>query len=169
MSKLDYYTFIFLCLFLLVAFSSCKDKGGAGFLQKTDSLTEIDFFNDPNLRVDPGGVVIATFLEHPNSSVEQKDTGVLGRDVIPLTYSLTTNNTFCWVDEDRDAKHLMTLNDINGIEIIRVLANGDCVTEVIEPGEYDMTLHHDGRTENTFTIHLERQDNKVQSIKTLKQ
>ena len=51
----------------------------------------------------------------------------------------------------------MTLNDINGIEIIRVVSNGDCATEIIEPGDYDIILHHDGRIDKTYKIFLERQ------------
>ncbi|MGI9534678.1 MAG: pentapeptide repeat-containing protein, partial [Thermodesulfobacteriota bacterium] len=105
-------------------------------MNKRQGLTENDFSNNPELRADPRGRLLTTFLEHPDSSTEENDTGVHGRDIIPLTYAVTTSHTFCWKDEDQEAKHFMTLNDINSIEIIRILVNGDCASEIIEPGDY---------------------------------
>lgn len=165
MSRSDKYLFIFLCFFMVLANTSCKDRGSDSLRQQL--LTESDFLNNPGLRADLSGGVLETFLEHPESSADKSDSGVRGRDVIPLTYGTTTSHTFCWEDQDKDSRHFMTLNDINGIEIIRVLANDDCVTEIIHNGDYDMILHHDGRINKTFAIFIERQETEPENFQTL--
>jgi hypothetical protein len=48
----------------------------------------------------------------------------------------------------------MELDDIEGNEILRIDANGECVTEVIEAGDYVMTIHHDGRNFTTHPIFM---------------
>ena len=68
------------------------------------------------------------------------DTGELGMDVIPYKYTETLSNTFCWEDEDQSAEHFITLVDGNGLEVLMIEANGDCVTEVIEEGDYEMRI-----------------------------
>ena len=156
--------FVLLCSLSLFAFTSCsEDKKGIS-IKNSEAFTENDFFHNSELRADLRSGVIAMFLEHPNSSVKDNDTGVLGRDIIPITYSMTTSHTFCWEDEDQEAKHLMTMNDINGIEIIRLVSNGECVTEIIEPGDYDIILHHDGRKDRTYKIFLERQEDGLSRV-----
>lgn len=161
MSRIDVYILIFICVSMLLAFASCSDH-----VPGKNALTEKDFSNDPGLRADPRGVVLKTVLENPGSTAEKDDTGVIGRDIIRLTYSSTTNHTFCWEDKDREARHLMTLNDINGIELVRVISNGECVTEVIEPGDYDIYLHHDGRNDRSLPILLERHEDNSPELKT---
>lgn len=50
--------------------------------------------------------------------------------------------------------HFMELLDSEGSEILRVDVNGECVTEVIQAGDYVMSIHHDGRTGDTLPIFI---------------
>ena len=161
MSRFDVYILIFICVSILLAFASCGNPES-----DINTLTEKDFSVNPDLRADPGGVVLKTFLENPGSLPEKNDTGVIGRDIIRVTYASTVSHTFCWNDGDHNAKHLMTMNDINGIEVVRVISNGGCVTEVIEPGDYDIYLHHDGRSDRSMPLLLERQEAEYNKLKT---
>lgn len=160
MKRLDIYTIMFLSIFIVFAFVSCNDDNQTVNKQ---ALTENDFFNDPNLRANPEEGVLITFLENPMSESEENDTGQIGEDIIPITYANTTNQTFCWEDDDQEAEHFMTLIDIEGIEVLSVVVNGDCVTQTIEAGDYEIHLNHDGRIEDTLPIFLINQEVDVQS------
>jgi hypothetical protein len=49
----------------------------------------------------------------------------------------------------------MTLVDSDGVEVLGVEPNGDCVTKVIEEGGcYEMRIHHDGRTEEMLPVFI---------------
>jgi len=143
---------------LLLGFISLGSIGGCGNNGEeqdgTQALTENDFANDPSLRADPEGGVIVKFLEPPNSEENENDTGGVGIDTIPYKYTKTLSNTFCWEDEDGDAGHFMELDDSDGNEILRIDVNGECVTVVIEAGDYVMTIHHDGRIEITHPVFI---------------
>ena len=143
--------FILLLGFIsLGVIGGCGNNGGDG----TGALTENDFANDPGLTADPEKHLIVKFLEHPDSEETENDTGEVGNDVIPYTYTRTINHTFCFEDENDDSEHFMILLNSDGEEVLRVLANGDCITEVIEAGEYEMVLTHGGHVEETETIFL---------------
>jgi hypothetical protein len=106
------------------------------------------------LVADPENNLIVKFLEHPNSGDTAPDTGEAGNDVIPLRYTRTLEHTYCWEDDDPGAGHFMELDDSKGNEILRLDVNGECVTEIIEAGDYLMTIQHDGRTETTHPIFM---------------
>ena len=129
-------------LTIITVVVSCDSNNG----NHTQALTENDFVNDNSLRGDPEDGLIVTFLEAPESEMPEKDTGGLGVDEIPVSYKKTQEQTICWKDEDLGAMHFMELLDGNGAQILRVDVNGDCVTEVIEAGDYVMVIHHDGKT-----------------------
>lgn len=146
---------LFVCLFGFIALGAiggCSDNGGGQ--NNTRALTENDFANNDSLRGDPEGGVIVTFLESPDSVAPENDTGGVGIDEIPLTYKQNLEQTICWEDEDVDAMHFMELKDSEGNEVLRVDVNGDCVTEVIDAGDYVMTFHHDGRMEDSQPIFI---------------
>lgn len=84
--------------------------------------------------------------------IPERDTGEVGTDIVPYRYNQTFEHTFCWEDEDQAAEHFMTLIDVEGVEVLKVEVNGDCVTEIIEKGNYQMLLHHDGKTEDTIPV-----------------
>ena len=141
--------FLFSLLSLLTLSIACN-----GSKSDNTSLTENDFANDDSLRANPELDVIINFLEHPNSETQTTDTDILGRDIIPLTYDQTLGHTICWEDEDNDATHFMELGDDEGNELLRIDANGECVTEIIEAGDYEMIIQHDGRMERSFPIFI---------------
>jgi len=127
-----------------------NDSGG----NNNQALTENDFADNGSLKGDPQGGVIVTFLEHPDSEIPEKDTGETGTDEIPLRYKKTIEHTLCWEDEDGEAGHFMELIDSEGNKVLRLDVNGECVTEVIEKGDYVMVLHHDGRNETSYPIFI---------------
>ena len=118
------------------------------------ALTENNFVEDTAVRADPEEGVVVTFLEHPMSEDEGNDTGELGVDEVPYTYPETVEQTICWEDEDADATHYAELRNGEGSTILTIEANGECVNQVIEAGEYVMFIHHDQRIEDTFSIFL---------------
>ena len=48
----------------------------------------------------------------------------------------------------------MELVDSEGNEILKIDVNGECVTEVIEAGDYVMIINHDGRKEKTRPVFI---------------
>jgi hypothetical protein len=161
-------TFISLIALLLLAsisFIGCNDDGGGGSSQGTQALTENDFANDPSLRADAEKGVIVDFLEPPDADTPENDTGEVGNDLIPLRYDRTVEDTFCWEDDNSEAMHYMVLLDSEGNEALRVDVNGDCVTEVIEAGDYVMTLYHDESKGRRWPIFIIILDQKQQAMK----
>ena len=137
----------------LVAIGGCsnnKDGGQNG----TQALTENDFGMDPSLVADPEKHLVVNFLEHPDSERHENDTGEVGNDVFPITYKRTLEHTFCWEDNDPEAGHFMELDDADGNLIFRLDVNGECITEIIEAGDYVMTIHHDGRILTTHPVFI---------------
>ena len=148
----------------LGAIVGCNNNGGGE--GSTRALTENDFAKDPDLRADPEGGVIVKFLEHSESDIPENDTGEIGSDTIPYRYTRTLENTFCWEDDDGEARHFMELDDSEGNEIFRLDVNGDCMTVVLEPGDYLMHIHHDGRVETTHAIFIiPKQNGDIRSKK----
>lgn len=143
--------FIALTLFLPLLILGCDDNNNS---INATALTENDFAEDSALRADPEEGVIATFLESPMSEETENDTGEVDIDEIPVTYRETSQQTFCWEDDDVDAMHFMELRDSEGSLVLTVEANGNCLTEVIEAGNYVMFINHDGRIEDAFPIFL---------------
>jgi len=153
----DYFRkrLLFVSLIALVVIGvvgGCSDNNGEQ--NSTQVLTENDFANDDSLSGNPEGLVIVTFLEHPNMENAENDTHELGIDEIPITYSRTIEHTLCWEDEDEQSGHFMELKDSEGNEVLRLDANGECVTEVIEAGDYAMIFYHDGRLETKHAIFI---------------
>jgi len=127
------------------------------FPETIRALSEHDFLNDENAFAVPEDGVVLTHLEHPEAGHEA-DTGEQGMDIIPIKYISDTNHTYCWEDDNEDALHFMTLNDLEGNEILRVDVNGNCVTEFVKSGEYEIHVHHDGNSEEVLPIFI-RPDN----------
>lgn len=135
----------------LGAIGGCGDNNGG---QDGQVLTENDFVNDSTLSANPEKHLVVKFLEHPDTEETENDTGDVGNDVLSLTYNRTLEHTYCWEDDTPGAGHFMELDDSHGNEILRVEANGDCVTEIIDAGNYLMTIHHDGRNMTTHPIFM---------------
>lgn len=143
----------YILLVLFLGFISFAAVGGCNNNQETvDPLTEIDFIANTELSADPERGIVVQFLESPNSDMPENDTGTLGVDEFPLKYERRIEHTFCWEDDNNDAAHFMELSNSSGEQILRVDVNGDCVTEVVEAGEYIMSLHHDGKSNVPRTI-----------------
>jgi hypothetical protein len=153
-----------LAVIILLATATGCDSGNGG---NNQTLTENDFANDASLRADPDKDLIVDFLEPPGSDTPQYDTGPLGIDDIPVTYTKTQTHTFCWKDDNGEAMDYMELLDSEGQEVLRVDVNGDCVTDTIEPGDYVMTLYHDGSMGDTLPVFIiPNPDNNQQARET---
>jgi len=135
------------------AIGGCHNDGDQ-VSQVIQVLTENDFSDDPGLSADPRAGVVVMFLEHPDTEKPDNDTGEVGIDTIPHRYTTTLNHTFCWEDDDGDAEHFMELVDSEGNEILKIDVNGECITEVIEAGDYVMIINHDGKKEKTHPIFI---------------
>ena len=136
---------VFVLLFGFIslgAIGGCNNNGGDGSSQDTQALTERDFFNNPGLSANPEDGVVVVFLEPTGAPEVDNLTGGLGFDIIPYRYTRTLNHTFCWEDDNVDSNHFMILRNSGGEEVLRVEANGGCVTERIEAGDYEMVLTH---------------------------
>jgi len=148
---------VFILLFGFIslgAIGGCNNNGGGGSSQDARALTERDFFNNPGLSANPEDGVVVTFLEHPDFEEPDNDTGEMGSDVIPHKYTRTLNHTFCWEDNNVDSKHFMILRNSDGEEVLRALANGGCVTERIEAGDYEIVLTHGEHVEEIEPVFL---------------
>ncbi|HVY54674.1 MAG TPA: hypothetical protein VHC46_02865, partial [Thermodesulfobacteriota bacterium] len=104
--------------------------------------TENDFVTDPNLVALPDEDIVAVLLESRDCNVLEKDTGGKGYDIIPYRYAASTEQTFCWEDGNKDARHYMVLVNDEGVETLQVKANGECVTGMVEAGDYEMRVFH---------------------------
>lgn len=151
----------FILLFAFISFGTiggCSNDNGGG--NGDQALTENDFAEDTNLRANPAAGVIVMFLEHPDSETPPNDTAEVGRDTIPVRYDKAFEHSFCWEDDVDDASHFMALEDEQGTEILRVDANDQCASAIIQPGNYFMHLHHDGKMELSHPIFLIPQENE---------
>ncbi len=137
-------------VFAASSFMGGAQHGGNPSPQPGTALTENDFVKDPSLFAVPEAGVVATFLENPNSTFEPGDSGAIGTDIIPFKYASGVNQTFCWQDDNRESRHVMRLVDSSGTEVLRVEANGDCVTQFINQGKYEMRIQHDDSGEEVF-------------------
>lgn len=147
------YSILFIALILVLPLFilGCDDNNNS--INGT-ARTENDFCNDPDLMVNLEESVVVSFLENPMSEELDCDTGKLGIDHIPVTYTEKVEQTLCWEDDDPDAMHFMEFVDSEGNEILKVDVNGECVTEIIEAGDYVMTIHHDGRNFTTYPLFI---------------
>jgi hypothetical protein len=134
-------------VFAAASFIGKAQNGDNSARQPGTALTENDFVKHPSLFAVPEAGVAVTFLENPNSISELGDTGTVGMDIIPFKYTSGMNQTFCWQDDNKESRHFMTLLDSSGNEVLRVEANGDCVTQFINQGNYEMRIQHDDSTD----------------------
>jgi hypothetical protein len=141
----------FLFVMSLGLIGGCSDGGRVNDLE---ALTENDFAEDSALRAELDEGVVVTFLESPMSDEAENDTGDVGEDDIPVIYEETTEQTFCWEDDDAGAMHFMELIDSEGSVVLTVHVNGDCVTWVIEEGNYIISIHHDESIGDALPIFL---------------
>src|SRR5262245_4378320 len=133
--------------------TGCGGGGGGG--GAASAMTENDFAADPSAVADPDEGIVVDFLEAADSALPDQDTGDVGVDIIPYEYRRATANRFCWQDDDVEAEHFATLIDRDGAEVLRIQANGECVTKVIEPGKYVLQIVHDGRSADTLPVFVE--------------
>ncbi len=116
--------------------------------------TENDFAADPGLVALPGEDIVAVLLESPDSNAVENDTGGKGYDIIPYRYASSMEQTFCWDDGNEGAGHYMVLVNDEGVETLQVNANGECATGVVEAGDYEMRVFHDGVTEKNVAVFI---------------
>ena len=145
--------FIIIAIFIFI--TACDNNSTDS---NTAALTELDFAKNPDLFAKPDKGVVVAFLEPAGASEEVNLTGEIGFDVVPYKYKNPINNTFCFEDSNIDSNHYMTLIDSNDQEVLKVEANGDCVTELIEAGSYKMVLTHGGFNDRIDAIFIEPQE-----------
>ena len=160
MSKLKgrkrFYVFLvptLILLLILIPISLNRAVGGptSGTL---NVRTENDFAANPYIFAIPGEDLVAVFLESLDCLTLTSDTGEKGYDIIPYRYTERTEQTFCWQDQEKTATHYMTLVNDLGTEVVKVAANGDCVTKQIEPGDYNMFLYHGNDTGKSVAVFI---------------
>ena len=132
--------------------SDTSEYSQAGIEKK--AYTEDEFLHGDVQSISPLDSIAIVFLEPETDTEQVNDSSGKGIDVIPYTYPQKVQHTFCWHDEDDTADHYMNLQDQNGMEILRVFANGDCATEDIEAGDYNAYFYHDNRTAATFPVFM---------------
>ena len=147
----------------LGAIGGCNNNGGEG--DSTRARTENDFFNDPSLTANPEKDTVVMFLEPSDALPEDNQTSELGNDVYTLRYKRTVSHTFCWEDENPEAGHFMELDDSEGNLVLRLDVNGECVTEVIETGDYVVTLVHDGLSNTNHPIFIVPDPDDIQDAR----
>ncbi|MGB3363277.1 MAG: pentapeptide repeat-containing protein [Thermodesulfobacteriota bacterium] len=148
------FGFVLLLSFVLLgAIGGCSNDGSSG--NNTKVLTENDFSEDASLSAEADEGIVVDFLEPPTIEKPERDTGEVGIDIIPYKYEQTISNTFCWEDEDQGAEHFMTLVNSEGTEVLMVEVNGECATALIEEGDYEMQIHHDGKSEDSLAIFIQ--------------
>ncbi|MGB7292060.1 MAG: pentapeptide repeat-containing protein [Thermodesulfobacteriota bacterium] len=137
-------------VFAAASFIGKAQNGENTARQAGTALTENDFVKDPSLFAVPEAGVVATFLENPNSTFGPDDTGAIGQDIIPFKYASGTSQTFCWQDDNKESRHFMMLVNSIGNVVVRIEANGDCVTQFIPEGDYEMRIQHDESGDEVF-------------------
>jgi len=163
MRNQTFISFLALLLLASVSFIGCDNDGGGGSAQDAGALTENDFAEGLVIFANPPRGVVVTFLEPPDSEKPENDTGEVGNDIIPYRYSEDLNHTYCFEDENVGAEHFAILFDSDGNEVLRVEANGGCVTELIPAGDYYLEFTHDGKIEETLPIFAIPQQNGEQA------
>jgi len=122
--------------------------------------TENDFINNPGLSADIAASICVTFLEPPDMGEDgsrmfsKNDDGDLGTDILPITFTTTTNITLCWEDDNPGAEHTISIIDTQGVETLFHKVNEDCVEALIEQGDYFLIFTHDGKTNEEHTIYV---------------
>ena len=142
----------------LGAIGGCNNNGGGGSSQDARALTERDFFNNPDLFANPDKGVVVAFLEPEDAPEADNLTGELGFDVVPYKYTRTLNHTYCFEDDNDESAHFMSLLNSDGEEVLRAQANGDCVAEVIEAGDYEMHVQHGGHVDKIEAVFIQPQE-----------
>jgi len=145
---------------LLILVPSRFSKPVKGSSDTLSVRTENDFVTDPNLVALPDEDIVAVLLESQDCNVLDKDTGGKGYDIIPYRYAGSMEQTFCWDDRNKDAGHYMVLVNDEGVEVLQVNANGECATGMVEAGDYEMRVFHDGLTEKNVAVFIVPENNK---------
>ena len=143
---------LFSLLFIVTLVTACDNDNNDQDI--IEVLTENDFAENETIRADFMKHNIVKFLEPPGVTQVSRDTGDVGSDVIPITYADTVEHTFCWEDENTDSEHFMELADTEGSLVLQLEVNDDCITEVIQAGDYFLTIYHDGLSEDSHSIFI---------------
>ncbi len=153
---------LFSVFFIIALVAACDNDSNNQDI--VEVLTENDFAEDDTIRADFEEHNIVKFLEPPDSEQVTKDTGDTGTDIIPVSYTNTVEHTFCWEDDNEESEHFMELSDAEGSSILQLEVN-NCITEIIQAGDYTLTLFHDGLSEDIHSIFLNRDDTLEQQAK----
>ena len=152
-------TAVILLLILIIApfLTACHDDNDNNSTSlQSRPLTEREFANDRNLRANPEDGIVAVHLEPPTASQNANITGEVGFDVIPYRYNRTINHNFCFLNAS-DTEHSVRLQMPDGTQILSAEPDGECVSAVVAPGEYEVVLTHGqhvDRAEPVFLITL---------------
>jgi len=145
--------YILLVFIITISVYGCDgggESGSGGGVPTGESLTPLigeakseNQFANPALQINADRDIYLTFLESPDSEEELNQTGENGFDEFPYVYEEAVNNTICWEDDDPGAAHSMSLLDNTGDKILGVLANGECVNQIVPAGIYKVRVYHD--------------------------
>ena len=145
------YAYLFLLILIIPLISvSCSDDDET----EGTALSENTLFDDPDLTANPEIDVVIKLLEPKGPDQAARDTGETGFDKFTYKYEQSLNHTFCWEDDDEESAHFLTITDSGGEEILRVQANGECITAFIPEGTFEVKLFHDNKTETTYPVFI---------------
>jgi len=138
-------------IILITAILGCGSDGPSS---DATIFTEQDLIDNPAQMIDPNKDTVIIDVETPDCP-ERPDKDEVGVDVIQYIYVEPTSQKICWEDGNEGAEHTLTVHDIEGSEVMRVVANGECVTEVLEAGEYEYRVSHDNKsTDECFILFI---------------
>jgi uncharacterized protein YjbI with pentapeptide repeats len=147
---------LLLCFFLVVSCDNNNSSNG-----QTRALSEKDFANDPDLKASVGDLSLY-LLESSSSPESTKKTGELGFDILPISTKTGGDHTFCWEDIVNDSEHLAVIFDQDGAELVRENVNGNCQTIFLEPGDYEVQLFNDNKSEDVLPVFIQyRRDDEM--------
>ena len=110
---------------------------------KRKVITEAQVKNDKMIPTDDETIVID--LENKDATAEPDDTGTIGKDIIPVSYTKDISATLKW-DGDKNGNYL-ELKDKDGNVIYKVEQGGTEVTKDIPKGDYTLEF-----TSNETTV-----------------
>ena len=100
------------------------------------AITEAQVKNDKMVPDEDDTIVVD--LENKDVTAEEDDTGTLGEDIIPISYSKDLRETVKW-EGDKDGSYA-ELKDKDGNVIYKLEQGGDTVTKDIKKGEYTLEI-----------------------------
>ncbi|TFG75924.1 MAG: pentapeptide repeat-containing protein [Thermodesulfobacteriales bacterium] len=81
---------------------------------------------------------------------------------MPISTKTGGDYTLCWEDIVNESEHLALILDQDGAELVRENVNGNCQTILLEPGDYEVQLFNDNKSEDVLPVFIQyRSDDEM--------